>query len=395
MKIVTGMTTGLLLFLAAPLLAQTEPAAEPSPTAPVLEPVMAAPSPVEPATEPTPAEKAKPKPVASAPAPPPLTPEQTVDSLSDNDAKQAIELIRSNFLDAASVSEASLNRATLQGLIQRIGPGVAIEQKQRHEEAPSPFRSEILDDRIGYIRIGSLSPDHLQEFDAALGNLGERNITSLILDLRATPSSSDFELAAEFLKRLTPKGNMLFAIRRPSSKQERMVTSSQEPTFSGIIVTLVNKETAGAGELIAGVLRTLNNSMVVGQQTAGEAAEFAELPLRSGKTIRIAVAEVKLPQDELSIFPGGLKPDLETHVTPRVEAEVLKIGLEKGVGDLVWEKERPKLNEAALVARTNPEIDAEVSRSSRISRKAPYDATLQRAVDLITAIGIFTQKPAK
>ena len=307
-----------LLLITGPVFGQTEAPPESQPAIASSSPTPAA-SPTPPGVPPTP------QPVLSL--------REQVDQLSDADIRQAIELIKSNFLNAGAVSEIGLARATLQGLIDRLGPGVSIQEGSQETPETSPLRAEILDDRIGYIRLGSLSPDHLQEFDATLESFTAKGIRSLILDLRATPPSSDFELTAEYLKRLTPKGKMLFTIRRPSVKQERIITSSQEPAFQGVIVTLVNRDTAGAGEIIAGVLRTLNNSLVVGQQTAGEAAEYADFPLRGGKVVRIAVTEVKLPED-LTIFPNGLKPDLEVRVSRRTEAEVLKIGLEKGVGSL-------------------------------------------------------------
>jgi len=335
---------------------------------------------------PKPAAKKLPKPLAAEPA---------VDSLSPGDLQQAISLLRANCIDNAAVSDEGLNRATLQGLLERLGPGAAILEPAAMEEGSHPFRSEILDDRIGYVRIGSLSADHLGEFDAALGNFAAKKLEGLIVDLRDTPSSNDFDLAAEFIKRLTPKGKMLFAVHRPSAKQERMFTSSRDPSFDGVVVTVVDHETSGAGEVVAAVLRSVRNALAVGQTTAGKAAGFSDLPLRGGKLLRVAVAEVKLPGG-LSIFPGGFKPDLPVAVSPEREAEALRAGLEKGVSGLVFETERAKLNEAALVAGVNPEIDAaEAAQRNGGSRRKSHlaDPALRRAVDLITTIDIFSRKP--
>ena len=352
----------------SPVVAQATPAASPSAT---------------PVPSPTPAKEVKPAAV-------PLR--SVIDGLSDADAHQALELLRSNYVRSSALDEPAVNRATLQGLLERLGGGASLRTPKTESE--SPFRSEILDERIGYVRLGSLSKGHLAEFDAALGNFKAKKIESLILDLRATPSSSDFDLAAEVVKRLTPKGKMLFAVRRPSVKQERMYTSDLDPAFQGVAVTLVHRETAGAPEVIAAVLRAVDNALAVGQRTSGQAAEYVELPLRGGKVLRVAVAEVKLPQS-FSVFPDGLKPDLPVEVSARDEEEVLQTGLEKGVGGLVYETERARMNEAALVAGTNPEIDAEeaAQREGAADEKAPlYDTVLQRAVDLVTTIRIFGGK---
>jgi len=383
-------TAAALLFLASPFAGAQPEAAAPSPT-PAATPVAQATS-VAPKTTAGDAKESTP---AKAKATPPLPLSRLIDSLSDGDTAQALEMIRSNYVRSATLDERAFNRATLQGLVERLGGGASIRPGAADAEIDSPFRSEILDERIGYVRFGSLTKGHLAEFDAALDNFAAKKIGSLILDLRATPASSDFELAAEVVKRFTAKGKMLFAVRRPSVKQERMYTSDRDPAFKGVSVTLVHRETAGAPEVIAAVLRSVDNALTIGQRTAGQAAEFVELPLHGGQRLRVAVAEVKLPKD-LAIFPDGLKPDLPAEMSARDEAEALKTGLEKGVGGLVFETERVRLNEAALVAGTNPEIDAEeaAQRDEDRTEEKPqlYDSVLQRAVDLVTTLQIFGGK---
>ena len=331
------------------------------------------------------------------PEPEPSAVRQAVDTLSEADIRQALEMLRSNYVRSSALGEEALSRATLQGLLERLGAGATVEQQAAAAGAPSPFRAEVLDEWIGYARLGSLSKDNLAAFDAALTGFATKGLTALILDLRATPAGGEFEQAAEFIKRLTPKGKMLFSVHRPSASQDRMYTSNQDPVFRGVIVSLVNRETAGAAEVIAAVLRSVNNALVVGHQTAGQAAEFSDLPLKGGKFLRVAVAEIKLPES-IVIFPDGLKPDLPVAVAPKDEAEALRIGLEKGVSRLVFETERVRLNEAALVAGLNPELDeaeaAQNAPKNGIKKpKAPStDPVLQRAVDLITTVQIFGAK---
>ncbi len=398
--------SGILLgiVLTGPVSFGQSPAGAPGSTAPAPAPAVeasptAVPAPVSnppaPAVIPAPVASASPSPAAT-PKPEPTPPHLAVDALSDTETQEALELLRGNYVNPAALSEDKVNRATLQGLLERLGGGAAVRQSGLPAEPASPFRAEILDDRIGYVRAGSLDKEHLADFDAALGNFTAKHLGSLILDLRATPPSSDFETAAEFIKRLTPKGKMLFAVHRPSAKQERMFTSNQDPVFRGVLVTVVDHDTAGAAEVVAGVLRVLDNALVIGEKTAGEAAEFSELPLRGSKLLRVAVAEIKLPQD-LNIFPDGLKPDVAVDISPADKAELLRAGLEKGVSGLVFETERARFNEAALVAGVNPdEIDAEALQNGGSGARARLsDAALQRAVDLITTVQIFNAKPAK
>ncbi|MEA3213844.1 MAG: carboxyl-terminal processing protease [Chthoniobacter sp.] len=366
----------LLFASTAPLLAQAPPA--PKPDAP--------PADTKPAE---PAEK------AAAPAGNAL-----VDSLTEAELDEVITLLKNNFIKPEALSDKELKRATVQGALARLAPGAALAQAPAGAAAESsPFRSEILDGRIGYVRLGSTSAANVGELDSALAKFAEKACGAVVLDLRATPSSSDFEQMAEVCRRFAPKGKVLFTVRKSNVKQEQVLTSKEEPKFRGIIVVLVDRNTAGNAEVIAAVLRTHSTAMIIGQQTKGEAVEFTELPLASGKLLRVAVAEVALP-DKSGVFPGGVKPDVIVDVPQETAEAVLKQGLEKGVTDLVFETERPRMNEASLVSGANPEFDAAhaLQKSKGERPKAPLrDAILQRAVDFITTVKLYQQKtkPAK
>ena len=311
-----------------------------------------------------------------------------------------MDLLKSNYVNPAALNDQEMNRATLQGLLDRLAPGVSIFAKPPQDPAANPFLAEILDGRVGYFRLGTLSKANLDELDAALQDFNSKLLKSMVLDLRETPESSDFDMAGEAIKRFCPKGKVLFTVKKAGGKQDRLVTSNQDPSFQGLLIVLVDKETAGAGEVVAAVLRLYSNAMVIGHNTAGEAVEFSDLPLHSGKILRVAVAEVVVPGN-ISIFPNGVKPDLAVEMSAADKSEIMKQSRGKGgISQFVFETERVHLNEAALVAGRNPEIDAiEAAQRSKASgerTKAPLrDAVLQRAVDFVTSIGIYETKPGQ
>jgi hypothetical protein len=221
----------------------------------------------------------------------------------------------------------------------------------------------------------------------------------MVLDLRATPHSTDFELAAECCRRFSPKGRVLFSIKKPKANDEELLTSRDAPKWRGLLTVLVDGNTAGAGEVIAAVLHTHLRAYVIGQQTKGEAAQFEEIPLAGGRVLRVAVGEVTLP-DATPVFPGGLTPDLTVNVPQEKTDEVLQLAMNgPGVAPLVFDKPRARMNEAALVAGTNPELDeAQEIQKRRANGDAPAklvrDEALQRALDYITSVRIFEAKEA-
>ncbi len=322
---------------------------------------------------------------------------ETVDSLSAEDLKDFLRVLRENYIKPDALSDAELSRATIQGMIERLGPGASLRPApQSGASEASPFKSEIIGGAAGYLRVGSLNAENLAALDVALQEFAAKKIGAAILDLRATPAGSEFAQAAEVCKRFCPKGKVLFTVKKPTVREEQILTSKEDPKFTRLLVALVDGDTAGAAEIIAAVLRTHAKAMVIGQRTRGEAVEFAEVPLPSGKLLRVAVAEAALP-DSAPVFPGGVKPDIGVEVPQETTATVLKQELENGVTGLVEETERQKMNEAALVARRNPEIDEVQAAQSRNGErpKAPLrDVVLQRALDFITTIALYEKKPA-
>lgn len=348
-----------------------------------------------PESSPTPSPTPAPTPT---PAPAPLPSIRgVVDGLKDEEVSKAILALKEKFLDGSKTTDAAIQRATLEGMLQRFEPGaIIINTAQRAPEPEGiPFLAEILDSHIGYLRLGSLEPNVVPQLDAALSSFGMNPVDSLILDLREVPPGENFEVAADVARRLAPKGKLLFSIQKPSAKQERIFTSNQDPAFQGVIVVLIDANNRGAAEALAVTLRQNAGAMIIGAATKGGAAEFVEVPLSTGLAARVAVAQVLVPDTD-PIFPGGVKPDVTIALPTEIQEQIFRESKTKGVSQFVFENERRRLNEAALLSGLNPEIDSAQSMQRDRGRTAPLrDTVLQRAVDLVTAINFYQSKVKK
>ena len=370
----------LRVFLLLAILMVTLRAQQPSPSPSPVAETTASPSPT-----PTP---------APTPTPTPRTTRELINGLNDDDVEKALQTFKEGFFDGSKVDEREMKRATLEGVVRRLSPGAAIVSASTKSapRAEVPFLVEILDSHIAYFRLGALTKDTLAQFDAALASFSDKEIDAVILDLRGLPDGGDYETAAEFARRFCPKGKLLFSIQKPSAKQERIFTSNQDPAFQGVVVLLTDFETSGAAEALAGALRLNAGAMIIGSETTGEAVEFAEAPIGGNAVLRVAVAQVILPNSG-PIFPGGLKPDVSISLPREVRDQIFRESKEKGVSQFVFDPERRRMNEASLVANLNPEIEA-MQVAQRDRGKAPQmrDTVLQRAVDLVTAINFYKGK---
>ena len=353
---------------------------------------------------PAPTQSAKPPPLASsppaAPSPSPTrkpTTRQLVDSLGPADLEAVITLLKSSFTNPDAITDTELNRATVEGLMIRLPRGVMLLPSKESAllEASSAFYSEVLEGRIGYLRLGSLNGANLQALDKSLGNFVAKKVDALIVDLRCSQGTNEFALAAEFAKRFCPKGKPLFTLRKPAARQDRVFGSDRDPAFRGLVMVLADGDTSGAAEALASALRFYDKALVIGQPTAGRAVEYSDLPLPGGKILRVAVAEAVSPEGR-SLFADGIKPDLPVEMPTIDKRQIFQLSAEKGMGPFIYETERPHMNEAALLAGTNPEVEAwggaQLHRARGSEKPPAHDPVLQRALDVVTSLEVYQKR---
>lgn len=350
------------------------------------------------------AAQSPPKPTASPSLAPSATPQPSptastrtlIDSMDSADLKEAIQLLKNNYIKPEALNDTELSRAAFEGILTRLGRGVILLSDSGAEpvEPAAPFYGEILEGHIAYLRLGALNRPNLEALDTNLQGFAAKKVDAVVLDFRASPATNDFPLASEFAKRFCPKGKPLFTLRKTTARQERTFTSDRDPSYQGLVIILADGDTAGAAEAIAGVIRIYDKALIIGQPTAGRAVEYSDLKLPSGKVLRVAVGEAVLPEGR-PLFPGGLKPDVPVEMAAVDKREVFQSSREKGMTPFVVENSRPHLNEAALISGKNPELEAmeAAQRRSRSPEKTGvHDPVVQRALDLVTSIGIFQKR---
>lgn len=361
-------------------------AQSPAPTSPALAPLGKAPQ----------TQSKSPALPAGSPSATPTT-EGLVNSLGPPDLQSVITLLKSNFTNPDAITDIELNRATVEGLLVRLPRGVMLLPGKENVPiaAPSAFYGEVIAGSIAYVRLGSLNSANLQALDKSLSTFAGKKVNALIVDLRATQATDDLALAAEFAKRFCPRGKTIFTLRKPAGRQDRGFNSDRDPAFRGLVMVLADGDTAGAAEAIAAALRFYDKALVIGQPTAGRAAEYSDLPLPTGKILRLAVAEMVSPEGR-SLFPEGVKPDLPVEMSLADKGQIFQLSGEKGMNPFVYEAGRPHMNEAALLAGTNPEVEAVEAAQQRRGRAPeklpPHDPVLQRALDVITSLEVYQKR---
>lgn len=314
-----------------------------------------------------------------------------IDTLDQSAMQEAFRLLTKDYIHHDKLDDLEINRSALQGMLNRLDFGAMLltEKSRSERNSPFDFHHARINREIGYIRFGRYVEAELEKLDAALAEFNTPDGPAhLILDLRSPQPLAEFSIASRILSRFRSPNELLFKIRRPGNDRPSLFVSSAVPTsWRRDIVLLVDAETGNVGEIIAAVLKRETGSLIIGEKTPGLAVEYRDVPVGEDRILRYAIAEVVL-EDDSSIFQKGIIPDIVTLTAAKTKYEIYK-ATTKGspLTSFLYQKQRPRMNEAALVAGTDPEIGYYLLLSQQ--KPTPWDKpplqdrTLQQAVDLL------------
>jgi len=316
---------------------------------------------------------------------------ELIDTLDQSSMQEAFRLLTKDYIHHEKLDDLEVNRAALQGMLNRLDFGAMLltEKSRAERNSPFDFHQAKVNDEIGYIRFGRYEETELAKFDAAIAEFNAaKGLDHLILDLRSPQPQAEFTIAAQILSRFSGPNELLFKIRRPGNDRPSLFVSSPVPEgWRKDIVLLVDSETGNVGEIIAAVLKRDTGCLIIGEQTPGLAVEYRDVPVGEDRILRYAIAEVVL-EDDSSIFQKGVAPDIVSVTVPKTKYDIYNaIAKGKPLTSFLYQKQRPRMNEAALVAGTDPEIDYYLLLSQQKptpwDRPPLQDRTLQQAVDLL------------
>lgn len=273
--------------------------------------------------------------------------------------QELFELLRDNL---AGAKEADLNRAAVLGLLQQLGPRASVVGESSPALAPKAsglLRAAVLEKAYGYVRLGSLTPGVDKDFTKTFDGLRSTNrLKGLILDLRFAGGqdySAALALADQFFGSEQPLVDWGEGVKKSTDKTNPVTVP---------VALLVNRQTTGAAEALAAILRHADVGLVIGTNTAGQASLVKEFTLKSGQRLRVAVAPLKVGEGkELPLT--GLKPDIEVAVSPEDERD--------------WYEDAFKAPARTVaMASLNSTNDASASDTNRTPRRRLNEAELVR-----------------
>lgn len=225
--------------------------------------------------------------------------------------------------------------------------------------------------RIGYIRLTQFGEKTASELEIALKKLEDQGMAGLILDLRGNPGGL-LDQAAQVCEKFVPERQLIVSTEGRGATQKSEYRAQGGKKFKNMpMVVLVNGSSASASEIVAGCLQDLQSTtraIVVGEQTFGKGSVQSILPLPDGSALRLTTAKYYTPSHK-TIHEKGITPDIIVPMTEEQEADLYLKRMPGGIESLE-EKDRDRVKNAR-------------------------DIQLDRAMDLLKGITLFTQRNGK
>ena len=161
--------------------------------------------------------------------------------------------------------------------------------------------------KIGYILISIFAENTDEQFASALKDLQEKNIDSLIIDVRSN-TGGHLDTVTNMLELLLDKGQVMYQIQDSNIKEKEY--SKNDSLYDYPIVILTDNFSASASEILTSSLKENINATIVGTKTYGKGTVQKTVPLSDGSMIKYTTSKWLTPNGK-SIDGVGINPDIE------------------------------------------------------------------------------------
>ncbi len=175
--------------------------------------------------------------------------------------------------------------------------------------------TELRSDGVFVIQLMSFTANSPQLFRGALREFVESGSNKLILDLRGNPGGY-LEAAVDMASWFLPSGRIVVTEEYANHEQGAVHRSRGYNAFNNNLemVTLVNRGSASASEILAEALRHYDVAQIVGVNSFGKGSVQELVDITSDTSLKITVARW-LPPSGTQIPLEGIAPDVKVELT--------------------------------------------------------------------------------
>ena len=243
-------------------------------------------------------------------------------------------------------------------------------------------KSEIIDDKTGYIRLTSFNENSSDQIEDKIKEFKKNGkVKNYILDLRNNPGgllSQAIKISDFFLENgeiVSTKSKRKFENRKWFAKRGDVLNGET-------MIVLINYGSASASEIVAGALQDHKRAIILGTQSFGKGSVQTIVPLSKDIAMRLTTARYYTPSGK-SIQKTGISPDIVVNAA-KIERNLAT-------------NQRREADLRGALENTDKEKQsdkADTSKSRRPTAKelANTDYQLARAVDLLRGLSLLEKR---
>ncbi|MBW4827714.1 MAG: S41 family peptidase [Clostridiaceae bacterium] len=190
-----------------------------------------------------------------------------------------------------------------------------LELKIKREEIRlKSVKAQMLEDKIGYIKITSFDDLTYKDFKKEFEVLEKDEAKGIILDLRNNPGGL-LDVCADIADEFLGEGTIVYT---EDKNGEREYLNSDKGKTDLPLVVLVNEGSASASEILAGAIKDTDRGVLVGTKTFGKGIVQRIIKLPDGSGYKMTVSEYFTPKGT-NIHGIGIKPNVEVKLPEDVD----------------------------------------------------------------------------
>jgi carboxyl-terminal processing protease len=251
--------------------------------------------------------------------------------------------------------------------------------------------TQILEDKIGYVRLTEFREDSAQEFRKALDQLAKDGADSLVVDMRNNPGGL-LNVAIRITEEFLSEGKTIVSTRgRRQTQQTISKSNNKDHVITWPMVVLINGGSASGSEIFAGALKDNKRAILVGEKSFGKGSVQSVIPLPDGSGLRLTTSKYFTPSG-VSIHEIGIMPDV-----------VVKYKSSKDDDEEGTDKEKKEIKEKkANIEKVFEDVDSHDHKTTEetkatkekdeIHRRLMDDNQVQAAMSVLKGIRVYQKQ---
>ncbi len=222
-------------------------------------------------------------------------------------------------VDGKSIQGMSSNEAVL---LIRGEKGTKVTLTIRRGENAAPFDveitrdiipiesvySEMLEDKIGHIRITSFAETTYDELIEAINDLESQDVQAIVFDVRQNPGGR-LDTALKITDLFVESGKPIMQQQQKGKKTEVSVASDGDK-INVPFTLLIDEGSASASEILAGAIKEETDGKLIGIKSFGKGTVQTPKQLKDGSMIKMTIANWLTPKGN-HIHEKGIEPEIE------------------------------------------------------------------------------------